>query len=270
MLISAIRRKQCPAFRAIFYRAQSSFLESISDIWLHNCILAYLCHICEGLEELTSQAASGPRAVVWLHLMLVSRGSQTFSCHVPLPHFDRWACTLKISYNKKAEENNENMFTNKRMMILENSIGFQLVFFFAPKIWTTYSNCFSERYTSTIFDQVKYIGVLLNASLKDDDIQRQVKSIYCAANKFRSTFDQCSPTGKTLSYPLRVNICFANCQLWNKYTQTSAKHLRAYNNAYRIMHYMPRIVSVSRLSPHQVNNCVRTFDALLRNNFYLF
>ena len=113
--------------------------------------------------------------------------------------------------------------------------------------------------------------MLLNASLKyDDDIQRQVKSIYCAANKFRSTFDQCSPAGKTLSYPLRVNICFANCQLWNKYTQTSAKHLRAYNNAYRIMHYMPRIVSVSRLSPHQVNNCVRTFDALLRNNFYLF
>jgi len=28
---------------------------------------------------------------------------------------------------------------------------------------------------------VKYLGVLLNASLKDDDdIQRQVKSIYCA------------------------------------------------------------------------------------------
>jgi len=44
------------------------------------------------------------------------------------------------------------------------------------------------------FDQVKYLGVLLNASLKDDDdSQRQVKSLHCAANKFLGTFDQCSP-----------------------------------------------------------------------------
>jgi len=27
---------------------------------------------------------------------------------------------------------------------------------------------------------VKYLGVWMNASLKDDDIQRQVKSLYCA------------------------------------------------------------------------------------------
>jgi len=33
-------------------------------------------------------------------------------CHVPLQHFDRWACT-KISDDKKVEENNKNIFTNK-------------------------------------------------------------------------------------------------------------------------------------------------------------
>ena len=45
------------------------------------------------------------------------------------------------------------------------------------------------------------------------------------------------------------------CQLWSKYTQTSMKRLRAaYNNAYRIMHYIPRNVSVR---PHQVSHCVR-------------
>jgi len=34
-----------------------------------------------------------------------------------------------------------------------------------------------------------------------------------------------------------------------------------------IMHYMPRNVSVR---PHQVSHCVRTFDAVLRNNLYQF
>ena len=43
------------------------------------------------------------------------------------------------------------------------------------------------------------------------------------------------------------------CQLWSKYTQTSMKRLRAaYNNAYRIMRYTPRNVSVR---PHQVSQC---------------
>jgi len=37
--------------------------------------------------------------------------------------------------------------------------------------------------------------------------------------------------------------------------------------AYRIMHYILRNVSVR---PHQVSHCVRTFDALLRNNLYRF
>jgi len=58
------------------------------------------------------------------------------------------------------------------------------------------------------------------------------------------------------------------CQLWSKYTQTSMKHLRAaYKNATPKTHYIPRNVSVR---PHQVSHCVRTFDALLRNNLYLF
>jgi len=58
------------------------------------------------------------------------------------------------------------------------------------------------------------------------------------------------------------------CQLWSKYTQASMKRLRAaYNNAYRIMHYIPRNLSVR---PHQVSHCVRTFDAVLRNDLHRF
>jgi len=55
--------------------------------------------------------------------------------------------------------------------------------------------------------------------------------------------------------------------MWRNYRQTSMERLRAaYNNAYRIMHYMPRNESVR---PPQVNQRVRTFDVLLRNNLYL-
>ena len=108
----------------------------------------------------------------------------------------------------------------------------------------------------------------INASLKDDDdIQRQVKSLYCAANKLRGTFDQCSPAVKNTLFRAYCMPMYA-CQLWSKYTQTSVKRLRAaYNNAYRIMHYIPRNVSVR---PHQVSHCVRTFDAVLRYNLYRF
>jgi len=57
-----------------------------------------------------------------------------------------------------------------------------------------------------------------------------------------------------------------SCQLWSKYTQVSMKRLRAaYNNAYGIMHYISRNVSVRA---HEVTHCVNTFDALLRNNMY--
>jgi len=36
-----------------------------------------------------------------------------------LQHFDKWACTPKISYDKKAEENNKNIFTNKHIIIFQ-------------------------------------------------------------------------------------------------------------------------------------------------------
>jgi len=45
------------------------------------------------------------------------------------------------------------------------------------------SNVFLNGVRVQFVNQVKYLGVWINASLKDDDdIQRQVKSPYCAAN----------------------------------------------------------------------------------------
>jgi len=118
------------------------------------------------------------------------------------------------------------------------------------------------------FDQVKYLGVLLNASLKDDaDIKRQVKSPYCAANKLRGTFDQCSSVVKSTLFRA-YSMPIYSCQWWSKYTQTSMKHVRAASNkAFRIMHCIPRNV---RVCPHQVIHRITTFDTLLRNDLYRF
>ena len=122
---------------------------------------------------------------------------------------------------------------------------------FCPKKYKqpALSNVFLNGVRVQFLDQVKYLGVRINASLKDDDdIQRQVKSLYCAANKLRGTFDQCSTAVKCTLFRAYCMPLYP-CQLWSKYTQTSMKHLRAaYNNAYRIMHYIPRNVSVR---PHQ-------------------
>jgi len=63
-------------------------------------------------------------------------------------------------------------------------------------------------------DQVKYLDVWINVSLKDDDddIQRQVKSLYCAAYKLRGTFDQCSPAVKKHYFvPIACQCMLANC-----------------------------------------------------------
>jgi len=130
------------------------------------------------------------------------------------------------------------------------------------------SNVFLNGVRVQLFNQVKHLGVWINASLKDDNnIQRQVKSLWCAANKLKGTFDEWSPAVKNTLFRAYCMPMYA-CQLWSKYMQTSMKRLRvAYNNAYWIMHYIPRNVSVR---PHQVSHCVKTFDAVLRNNLYRF
>ena len=80
------------------------------------------------------------------------------------------------------------------------------------------SNVFLNGARVQFFDQVKYVGVWINASMKDDDdILGQVKSLYCAANKLRGTFDQCSPAVKNTLFHAYCMLMYA-CQLWSKYT----------------------------------------------------
>jgi len=89
----------------------------------------------------------------------------------------------------------------------------------------------------------------------------QVKSLYCAGNKLRCTFFQCSSAVKNILF--HANTVYAG-QLWSKYTDTSLKRLRiAYNNVYRIMQYVLRNVSVLA---HTKLTLSQDFDVLFRNN----
>ena len=46
--------------------------------------------------------------------------------------------------------------------------------------------------------KVKYLGVYLTKALMDhDDINRQVRSLYCCTNQLKSAFSQCSFDVKT-------------------------------------------------------------------------
>ena len=81
---------------------------------------------------------------------------------------------------------------------------------FCPKKYKqpSSSNVFLNGVRVQFFDQVKHLGVWITASLKDDDdIQRQVKSLYCAVNKLRGTFDQCYSAVKKHSIS-----CLIACQ----------------------------------------------------------
>jgi len=88
---------------------------------------------------------------------------------------------------------------------------------FCPKKYKqpAQSNVFLNGVRVQFLDQMKYLGVWINASLKDDDdIQRQVESLYCAANKLRGAFDQCSPAVKNTlfrAYCMPMYSMLANC-----------------------------------------------------------
>jgi len=72
-------------------------------------------------------------------------------------------------------------------------------------------------------EQAQYVGVLLHALLKvDNDTQRQMKSLYSAANNLRFNYAQRSTAFKNaVSYVLHSTVQYA-CQLWCSYTQSSS------------------------------------------------
>lgn len=117
-------------------------------------------------------------------------------------------------------------------------------------------------------DSVTYLGVKLNSSLTDnDDILRQVRSVYCAANKLKAKFSKCSLVVKNVLFRSYCTQFYCS-QLWNHFSKSSYQRIKvAYNDSYRILHNVPRFISAREL---QVHNNVITFDALLRKSMFGF
>ena len=117
-------------------------------------------------------------------------------------------------------------------------------------------------------DSVTYLGVKISANLSDDeDIFRQVRSSYYAANKLKARFSKCSYVVKNMLF---CSYCmpFCACHLWNNFRKSSYNRIKvAYSDAYRILHNLPRFVSAREL---QVLFGITTFEALQRKYMFSF
>ena len=74
---------------------------------------------------------------------------------------------------------------------------------FAPKNFNLSSSpkILIDNSEISFVQSVKYLGLHINSDLNDDiDIQRQVKSPYCAANKLKHQFSKCSLEVKTIYF----------------------------------------------------------------------
>ena len=101
----------------------------------------------------------------------------------------------------------------------------------------------------------------------DTDIARQARYLYCAANKLKTRFFKSSIEVKNILFRAHC-MCFYASQLWCNYSTSAIKRLKvAYNDAYRILHGMPRYHS-SRES--QIYYNIDSFYALQRKITYKF
>ena len=112
--------------------------------------------------------------------------------------------------------------------------------------------------------KIKYLGFVLTSDLKDDDdMNRQLRSIYGSANKFRRKFFCCSKAVKNCLFRTFVS-CLYGSTVWCMYRKSTLNRLRVgYNNAYRILFNLPRRTSMSTTL---VQNNVPTFHALIRKH----
>ena len=117
-------------------------------------------------------------------------------------------------------------------------------------------------------NNVVYLGVSISSDLWDDtDIARQVRYLYCAANKLKTRFFKCSIEVKNILFRAHC-MCFYASQLWCNYSTSAINRLKvAYNDAYRILHGMPRYHSARE---SQIYYNIDSFHALQRKITYKF
>ena len=141
---------------------------------------------------------------------------------------------------------------------------------FASKIFNLSSSpkLLIDNSEISFVQSVKYLGLHIDSDLTDDiDIQRQVKSLYCSANKLKQQFSNCSLEVKNYLFKYFC-MPFHESHLWCNYRKYNFSRLRvAYNDSYRILHYIPRCVSDRN---HQVQSNIYILYALIRKHIFSF
>ena len=122
--------------------------------------------------------------------------------------------------------------------------------------------------TLAYISQTKYLGFMFNTNAQDDeDMLRQMRTLYIRSNKLLRTFHYCSTDVKL---ELFKSYCtsFYCCYLWTAYKKSTFDRLRvAFNNAYRRVLGQPWRCSASAM---YANFGINNFEATIRKSTFGF
>ena len=100
---------------------------------------------------------------------------------------------------------------------------------------------------------------------RDDNIKRQIRALYGASNMLRAQYHLCSATVKNILFRYYC-LSMYGAHLWHNFLQSEMRTVKvAYSNPLRILHSIPRSVSVLEL---QCAGYIPTFDALIRHDYF--
>ena len=155
-------------------------------------------------------------------------------------------------------------YAQSHKMLFNCSKSFGMLF--APKNFnlSSFPKLLIDNSEISFVQSVKYLG------LHDDiDIQRQVKSFYCSANKLKQQFSKCSLEVKSYLFKHFCMPFYGShlCYNYRKYNFSRLGLRVAYNDSYRILDHISRYVSARN---HQVQSNTETLDALIRKYIFSF
>ena len=112
-------------------------------------------------------------------------------------------------------------------------------------------------------EKVKYLGVLLNDKLNDnDDIMKQMRGLYARENSVLRTFAACSFDVKLRLFQA-FSTSFYCARLWYKFTKQVMSKVRVAYNVFRLLFGYRRICSASEMF---VTNDIYNFEGRMRKH----
>ena len=113
-----------------------------------------------------------------------------------------------------------------------------------------------------VVNKEKYLGaIIVNDNFDDEDIKRQMRSIYAKGNVLIKNFRNCKDDIKLLLFKTFCTGFYCS-SLWRKYRKYSYNKTRvAFNNVYRSFMCLSRMDSISA---HMINNNVDPFVVVRR------